>query len=142
MLPGSVTDIFGDYLDRFTKAKTASEKMLLIDWLIHQFHVMQGVAGKTVGQNVISGTGDQVRELIETLAYGLGNTDGLISLEKWRATYYDPVRVFKQRHSHSRVQKIAAELGIQGRRTMPESDLIPEILRLAPELVVKLKKAE
>ncbi|MFN2108425.1 MAG: Rho termination factor N-terminal domain-containing protein, partial [Anaerolineae bacterium] len=101
---------------------------------IHQFHVMQGVAGKPVGQNVIQGTGDQVRELIETLAYGPGNTEGLTPVEDWRATYYDPVRQFKQRHSHSRVQEIAAQLGIEGRSTMPEDELIPEILRLAPEL--------
>jgi hypothetical protein len=35
------------------------------------------------------------------------------------------------------VQKIAAQLGIQGRRQMAEDELIPEILRLAPELEVK-----
>jgi hypothetical protein len=139
MLPGSVTDLFENYIDRFPKAKTSSEKLLLIDWLIHQFHVMQGVAGKPVGQNVIQGTVDQVRELIETLAYGPGNTKGLMPTEEWRATYYNPVRVFKQRHSHSQVQKIAAQLGIQGRRSITESELIPEILRLAPELAVDLK---
>ena len=136
MLPGSVPELFESYLDRFPKAKTPSQKLLLIDWLIHQFHIHQGVAGKTVGQNVIQGTGDQVRELIETLAYGPGNTQGLASPEEWRLTYYDPVRTFKQRHSHSQVQKIAAQLGIQGRSKMPENELIPEILRLAPELAV------
>lgn len=136
MLPGSVTEMFESYLERFPKAKTSPEKMLLIDWLIHQFHVMQGVAGKPVGQNVIQGTGDQVRELIETLAYGPGNTRGLLPTKEWRATYYDPVRLFKQRHSHSQVQKIAARLGIPGRLQMPESELVPEILRRAPELSV------
>ena len=136
MLPGSVPELFESYLERFPKAKTPSQKLLLIDWLIHQFHVMQGVAGKPVGQNVIQGTVDQVRELIETLAYGPGNTQGLSSPKDWCSTYYNPVRIFKQRHSHSQVQKIAAQLGIQGRRKMPESGLIPEILRLAPELAV------
>ena len=77
MLPGSMTDMFEEYLARFPKAKTPTEKLLLIDWPIHQFHVMQGVAGKPMGQNVIQGTADQVRELIETLAYGPGNTEGL-----------------------------------------------------------------
>jgi len=76
----------------------------------------------------------QCSEMIETLAYGPGNTEGLTPVEDWRATYYDPVRQFKQRHSHSRVQEIAAQLGIEGRSTMPEDELIPEILRLAPEL--------
>lgn len=134
LLPGSVVDLFETYLERFPKAKTASEKMLLIDWLIHQFHVNQGVARMPVGQNVIQGTTDQVCELIESLASGPNSTLGLSSLEKWRSIYYNPVRLFKQSHSHSQVQKIAAQLGIQGRSQMSEDELIPEILRLAPEL--------
>ena len=136
MLPGSVTDIFEDYLTRFPEAKTPSEKLILIDWLIHQFHVMQGVAGKPVGQNVIQGSGEQVRELIETLAYGANSTPGLTTLEAWQTRYYDPVRQFKQQHSHSQVQKTAAQHGIKGRQQMPESELIPEIWRRAPELAV------
>ena len=134
MLPGSVTDLFECYLERFPKARTTAEKMLLVDWLIHQFHVMQGVARKPVGENVIQGTVDQVRELIESLASGPDSTQGLSSREEWRAVYYDPVRLFKQTHSHSQVQKIAAQLGIRGRSQMTEDELIPEILRLAPEL--------
>lgn len=137
MLPGSMVDMFELYLERFPKAKTPSEKMLLIDWLIHQFHVMQNVARMPVGENIIQGTIDQVRELIESLASGPSSTPGLSSLEEWQAVYYDPVRLFKQSHSHSQVQKIAAQLGIRGRSQMSEDELIPEILRLAPELSVK-----
>lgn len=136
MLPGSMIAVFESYLERFPKAKTPSEKLLLIDWLIHQFHVMQGVARMPVGQNVIQGNTDQVRELIESLASGPGSTQGLASLETWRAVYYDPVRLFKQSHSHSEVQRIAGELGIRGRSQMSEDELVPEILRLAPELAV------
>lgn len=133
LLPGSVTDLFETYLARFSKAKTAPEKMLLIGWLIHQFHVMQGVPNKPVGKNVIEGTADQVAHLIETLANGPGSTSGLASVEEWRAIYHDPVRLFKQSHSHSQVQEIAARLGIQGHSQMAEDEFIPEILRLAPE---------
>jgi hypothetical protein len=74
LLPGSAVDLFESYLERYKTAHTPQDKMLLIDWLIHQFHVMQGVARMPVGQNVIQGTTDQVRELIETLAYGSGST--------------------------------------------------------------------
>jgi ribosomal protein L37AE/L43A len=137
LLPGSATDLFEEYLARFAKAETPTDKMLLVDWLIHQFHVMQGVPRMPVGENVIEGTIEQVRELIETLAYGPGDAQGPSAREEWRKVYYDPVRMFKQTHSHSQVQKIAAELGIQGRSQMSEDDLIPEILRLAPELAVK-----
>jgi hypothetical protein len=138
MLPGSAFDLFARYLERFPKAQTRSEKLLLIDWLIHQFHVMQGVARMPVGQNVIQGTTAQVRDLIESLASGSSSTQGLSSLEHWRSVYYDPVRLFKQSHSHSQVQQIAAQLGIQGRSRMSEDELIPEILRLAPALAVKV----
>ncbi len=137
MLPGSAYDLFEDYMARFTKAKTSQEKMLLVDWLIHQFHVMQGVARMPVGVNVIQGSTDQVRELIESLAGSPGSTPGLSSLEQWRTVYYDPVRLFKQSHSHSQVQQIAAQLGIKGRSQMTEDELIPEILRLAPESMRK-----
>jgi hypothetical protein len=140
MLPGSAFDLFERYLERYPKAKTSTAKMLLIDGLIHQFHVMQGVARMPVSQNVIQGTTDQVRALIEALANGSGSTPGLSSIEVWRATYYDPIRLFKQTHSHSQVQQIAAQLGIRGRTQMPEDELIPEILRLAPELAVKPDK--
>ncbi len=136
MLPGSVVELFRTYLERFPGARTPRQKLLLVDWLIHQFHVMQGVARMPVGQNVIRGSTKQVCELIEALAYGPGNTKGLSAVEEWRAVYYDPVRLFKQCHSHRRIQEIAAELGIRGRSQMSEDALIPEILRLAPDLAV------
>jgi RNase P subunit RPR2 len=142
MLPGSAVDLLESYLERFPKAKTPSQKLLLIDWLIHQFHVKQGVARMPVGQNVILGSTDQVRELIESLASGPGSTRGLSSLEEWSSVYYNPVRLFKQSHSHSQVQKVAAQLGIQGRSQMSEDELIPEILRLAPELVQARRQEE
>jgi hypothetical protein len=136
MLPGSALHLFETYLERFPRAKNPKEKMLLIDWLIHQFHVMQGVARMPVGKNVIQGTADQVRDLIESLAYGTGSTQNLCSVDEWRSVYYDPVRMFKQLNSHSRVQEIASRLGISDRNQMSEDVLIPEILRLAPDLAV------
>ncbi len=134
LLPGSVTDLFENYLERFPKARNPQDKMLLIDWLIHQFHVNQGIARMSVAKNVIQGTDEQVRELIENLANGPGSTQGLSSLEAWQTTFYNPVRLFKQQHSHAQVQKIAAQLGIQGRNKMSEDELVAEILRLAPDL--------
>ena len=134
MLPASMTNMFEDYLARFPNAKTPPKKMQLLDWLIHQFHAHQGIAGKPVGVNIIQGTKDQVRDLIETLANGPSSTEGLASQDAWRTTYYDPVRMFKQSHSHSEVQRIAEQLGISGRRLMSEDELIPEILRLTSGL--------
>lgn len=140
LLPGSVVEIFEAYLERFPAAHTTAEKMLLIDWLIHQFHIHQGVARMPVGENVIQGTGEQVRALIEGLASGAGSTPGLSPREDWQALFYDPVRLFKQAHSHSEVQRIAAELGIEGRRQMAEEALIPEIFRRAPQLAEAFRR--
>ncbi|MCA9954560.1 MAG: hypothetical protein H6657_02205 [Ardenticatenaceae bacterium] len=137
LLPGSATSLFTRYLEQFPKAQTAQQKMLLIDWLIHQFHMLQGVPRMPVCQNVIQGTAEQVRELLETLATGPDSLPQRIPVADWREVYYNPVRLFKQEHSHSQVQKIAAELEIQGRSQMPEEELIPEILRRAPELTPK-----
>jgi hypothetical protein len=139
MLPGSVTDMFEEYLARFSKANTAQEKMLLLDWLIHQFHVMQGIARMSVAKNVIQGTDEQVRQLIETLACGPGSTQGLSSLAQWQSVYYNPVRMFKQSHSHAEVQKVAEALGIKSRTKISEDELVAEILRLKPELVGQSK---
>ncbi len=52
------------------------------------------------------------------------------------AAVREETRLFKQSHSHSAVQQIAAQLDIQGRRQMSEDELIPEIIRLAPHLAV------
>jgi hypothetical protein len=39
MLPGSRTELFQEFLERFPAAQSPQEKMLLLDWLIHAFHV-------------------------------------------------------------------------------------------------------
>jgi hypothetical protein len=62
------------------------------------------------------------------------DADGMLDTELLEEVHYAPVRLFKQRHSHSAIQKIAAQLGIQERRALTEDELIPEILRRAPEL--------
>jgi hypothetical protein len=87
-----------------------------------------------VGKNVICGSTDQVRDLIESLAGSPHSTQGLSSLDEWQASYYDKLRLFKQKHTLSQVQKIAAELGIPDRRSMSQDELIGIILRLAPDL--------
>lgn len=132
MLPGSVPQIFLNFIERWTIVHTPQEKMLLIDWLIHQFHMNQGIAGRPVGENVIQGTARQVSELIAGLADG--KIPGMTISDDWLIRYNNPIRLFRQRHSYAEVLKMAAELGIQGRSTMSEDILVAEILRLAPEL--------
>jgi hypothetical protein len=132
MLPGSRTELFQEFLERFPTAHTPQEKMLLLDWLIHAFHVQSGVSSRLVAMNVIQGSRDQLVELLTKLA---AKEDGVSAKESWLAEQDNPIRRFRRKHpSHARVMDVAARLGIRGRSKMPENELISEILRLAPEL--------
>lgn len=132
LLPGSRAELFQDFLARLPAARTPQDKMLLIDWLIHAFHVQSGVSRRLVAMNVIQGSRDELVELLSTLATGAG---GQATKEAWLAEEDNPIRRFRRAHpSHAKVLEVAARLGIQGRTTMPENELIAEILRLAPEL--------
>jgi hypothetical protein len=132
MLPGSRTELFQEFLERFPAAHTSQEKMLLLDWLIHAFHVQSGVSARLVAMNVIQGSRDQLVELLTKLA---AKEDGVAAKETWLAEQDNPIRRFRRKYpSHAKVMEVAAKLGIRGRSKMPENELISEILRLAPEL--------
>jgi len=132
MLPGSRTELFQEFLDRFPAAHTPQEKILLVDWLIHAFHVQSGVSSRLVAMNVIQGSRDQLRALLASLAARDG---GQAAKEAWLAEDDNPIRRFRRNYpSHAKVQEVTARLGIRGRSKMPENELISEILRLAPEL--------
>jgi len=68
---GRAMPIFEQYMEKWPGCKTASDKMLLIDWLIHECHVtlMSGIAGRSVCINLIEGTLTQIGDLINKLAY-------------------------------------------------------------------------
>ena len=132
LLPGSRVELFQEFLDRFPSARTSREKMLLLDWLIHAFHVQSGVASRLVAMNVIQGSRDQLRALLSEMASGSG---GQAVKDAWLAEDDHPIRRFRRLYpSHAKVLEVAARLGIRGRSKMPENELIGEILRLAPDL--------
>ncbi|MDR2590956.1 MAG: hypothetical protein LBC71_08250, partial [Oscillospiraceae bacterium] len=59
------------FIEDWSKAKGYIEKMLLIDRLIHEFHINlnSGVKGRFVAINLIQGTKKQIGDLIISLAY-------------------------------------------------------------------------
>jgi hypothetical protein len=132
MLPGSRTELFEAFLARFPISTTPQEKILLLDWLIHAFHIQSGVASRLVAMNVIQGSHAQLIELLTRLAEcGAAPT----AKPAWLAQAEDPIRQFRRKvKSRARLLEIAAGLGISNRTKMPENELIAEILRLAPEL--------
>jgi hypothetical protein len=70
MPAGRATEIFDTFADKWEWCKTSSEKMLLIDWLVHECHVsvMTGGRGRSVCVNLIEGSLAQLRDMLETLA--------------------------------------------------------------------------
>lgn len=69
---GRATPIFEGFMQKWPACKDASQKMRLIDWLIHECHItlMSGYQGRSVCINLIEGTLKQVSDLIIKLAYG------------------------------------------------------------------------
>ena len=72
MPANSAAAIFNAYIEKWPLARTYHEKMGLIDWLVHEFHLnlSSGVKGRFVGVNLIEGTKKQIEELILSLAGG------------------------------------------------------------------------
>jgi hypothetical protein len=127
-------DLFASFVREWPAARSPQQKMLLIDNLIHAFHVWdEGFGeelGAPVGRNVIAATGSAVTALIDELAYGMGSTPGLQETRQlWSAR-------LKRKESGLRksdLQAIARELGIRGRSRMRRAELQAAIERLAPE---------
>ncbi len=70
MPANSAAEIFGEYIEKWPAARTYRNKMRLIDWLVHEFHLnlASGVKGRFVGVNLIEGTKAQILDLILSLA--------------------------------------------------------------------------
>jgi RNase P subunit RPR2 len=133
LLPGSRVDLFQEFLDRYPTASSSQAKMLLLDRLIHAFHVQSGVSGRLVAMNVIQGSRSELIELLTNLA---SNNSEESSKTAWLAEDNHPVRRFRKKYpSRKKILEIAARLGIQSRTKMPENELIVEILRLSPGLL-------
>jgi len=140
LLTGSRPDVFLGFLARWPSAHSTQGKMLLVDWLIHEFHAHAGIAGRPAARNVIQGSDRQVRELLDALAAGPASTAGLTDRQAWAQAASDPIRAFRQSHSWAKCQAIAAQLNISGRTTMRQDDLLAELYRRAPELFEDIQK--
>ena len=70
------------YLHDYPQARTAAERMLCIDQLIHSFHLSlwSGKAGRSFANNLIEGSHDQVVEFLDRLSGRPGGVDK----EEWR----------------------------------------------------------
>jgi uncharacterized C2H2 Zn-finger protein len=130
MLPGAATGVFADFVAQWPAARTPAHKLQAIDKLIHEFHVNQDIDGRPVGENVISGTREQVITLLNDLAYGETSLASPECRAVWRARLDDPVRQFRRAHAWEEIRTIAREMGISApANTGDQKSVVEEILR-------------
>jgi hypothetical protein len=69
---GRAQPVFDKYIDQWPSTKTNSEKMNLIDWIIHECHkcLITGAKAHSVAKNLLGGTRVEAENLILELAYG------------------------------------------------------------------------
>ncbi len=78
---GSAMEAWTGYAERFPAAHSPQEKMLLIDWLLHQIHR----STRSVAVQLIGGSPREVMALLDDLAYGDMSTPGLSANQRaWR----------------------------------------------------------
>ena len=80
---GALTEI-KEFAEKYPLTKSYTEKMLLIDWLIHTFHGnLQERPSRPTATNLIAGSNADVANLIFSLAYGEGSTVAAEEMDKW-----------------------------------------------------------
>jgi hypothetical protein len=69
---GNAFHIFTEYVEKWPQAHNDSEKMILIDWLIHQCHISMssGLGLRSILKNLIDAPQKTAEKLILELAYG------------------------------------------------------------------------
>jgi hypothetical protein len=87
LVGGSGFQNFLDFLERWPQALTPRDKLLAIDWLLHQCHsTVKFPLGRPIAVNLIEDNAHQVAELLDELAYGVQSTPGLeAERDAWRA---------------------------------------------------------
>ena len=117
------------FVQKWPWARSPRQKLLLIDELIHEFHMHYRAVGSPLGWSVIRATGRQLIELLEDLAYGPGSTPGL---EETRRAWSAQLKARQMQSSRAELQAAARELGIKGYSRMRREDLARAVERVDP----------
>ena len=81
----NAVEVFQNYHTVFPQARSAKEKMVLIDWLIHEFHIGLKELGRPVAANLIQGKLHEVIRFLDELTYGGESAAGVSdSRTLWR----------------------------------------------------------
>ena len=70
LLLGNAAPYFEKYYNEYLKCRTANERIIMIDTLIHSFHIdiKTGAVNRIAGNNLIEGSHDQVVTLLNELS--------------------------------------------------------------------------
>jgi endogenous inhibitor of DNA gyrase (YacG/DUF329 family) len=91
LMGGNAIGVFQEFVRRATQTATATERMLLVDWIVHEAHKTI-VAGqheyhRPTAINLIEGTMRQLVAFLDRLAHGPGSSPSVLeSAERWRET--------------------------------------------------------
>jgi hypothetical protein len=78
---GSAMEAWQTYIAKFPAAQSPKDKMLLIDWLVHEVHR----STRSVAVQLIGGSSREVLAMLDSLAYGDCSTPGLAANRSaWR----------------------------------------------------------
>ena len=124
-----IETVLRTFVKRWPAISSPNEKLLLIDELIHAFHMHYKRVGSSPGCTVIEATEKQLTELFDRLAYGAGSTRGL---DKMRRVWASQRKAQQIQHSKSDLQAIARELGLKGYSRMSYQTLIEGIESVDP----------
>ncbi len=118
------------FIARWPQCKADQDKLLLIDWLIHQFHVKLIGMGNPFGINMLSGGSQEVLDFLNTLAYG----DTATHQAEMRHIHeiWQRARDICQNNKTDLV-RIAKRLGIKEASKLPYDALAEAILQAAPD---------
>lgn len=100
---GGMTPFLEDFIKRFPLAKTSSEKMILIDTLIHRYHwESSDGAGRPGSVGLIEGKMKDIMPFLDKLSYGNHVPEGV---EEMRAEWRKKWEVHPSRDRIARRQK-------------------------------------
>jgi hypothetical protein len=125
--PYEPEEIFKQYAEQWPLASSPREKLLLIDRLIHEWHIHYITVGWPLGTSVIQATARQMVDLLERLGYGYESSN---ELKRTRMLWMSRLKV---RRSKLDLKEVARELGIEGINKMRKQDLIDAIERVDPQ---------
>jgi hypothetical protein len=122
--------VYGSFVEQWPLARSPSQKLLLIDGMIHEFHIHYRSVGTPLGCDVVKATAKQMIELLEGLAYSRGSARGLGEV---KAVWASRLEAKRMGFTKSDLQIIARELRIKGRSRMRKRELVEAIEAVKPQ---------